>query len=124
MKTSTKQILKIMNVISWIIFVSLCIRTGAILFSCFVSIFINPVAAKDLHIGLNLSGLKEFGLGPYLILVSLIIILSALKAFMFYRIIQIFLKINFIQPFSSEVAKLISGISYVALTIGGLAITA
>src|SRR6266481_4669034 len=111
MKASTKQILKIMNVLSWIIFVCLCIRAGSILFSCFVSLFINPVAAKDLYIGLNLSGLKEFGDTPYLIMVLLIIILSVLKAFVFYRVIKIFMKINFVQPFSLEIAKLISGIS-------------
>src|ERR1700752_2675726 len=67
MKISTKQILKVMNVLSWIIFVCLCIRTGAILFSCFVSLFLNPVAAKDLYIGLNLYDLKHLGMGHYLI---------------------------------------------------------
>src|ERR1700758_1675699 len=112
MKTSTKQILNVMNVLSWIIFVCLCIRTGAIFFSCFVSVFLNPVAAKDLYIGLNLYDLKQLGMGHYLIMVLFILILSALKAFMFYRVIKIFMKINYVRPFSSEVAELISRISY------------
>jgi hypothetical protein len=124
MKTSTKQILKVMNVLSWIIFIGLCIRTGAIIYSFFVSLFFDPVSAKDLYVGLNLSDIKEFDTMHYLTLVLLIIFLSTLKALLFYRVIKIFMKINFVQPFSTEVVQLITKISYIALTIGMLTIAA
>jgi hypothetical protein len=50
--------------------------------------------------------------------VSLIIALSALKAYIFYLVIKIFLKLNLHKPFSTEVSVLISRISHVALEIG------
>jgi len=118
MKTKTKKILTIMNIISWVVFIGLCIKTGAILYSFFVSLFINPVAASNLHLGLNLSNLYRFNISHYATIVSLIIFLSGLKAYLFYLLIKIFLKINFVHPFSTEVSLLISRISYVALGIG------
>jgi hypothetical protein len=118
MKATTKQILKVMHIISWIIFIGLCIQTGVILYSFFVSLFINPVAAKNLDSGLNLSNIYRYDKGHYISLVSFFIVLSALKAYTFYFIIKVFLKINLVHPFSTEVSQLITRISYFALGIG------
>jgi hypothetical protein len=52
----TNQILQILKVASWIMFIGLCIKTGAMIISFFVSLFINPEGAKDLYMGMNLSG--------------------------------------------------------------------
>jgi len=52
------------------------------------------------------------------------IILSFLKAFLFYLVVKIFLKINLVNPFSEDVSLLISRIGYIALTIGILTIIA
>lgn len=123
MKTNTTTVLKITKVLSWVIFIGLCIQTGAILYSYFVSMFINSVGAKNLHLGLNLSELYNNNATYYTILVLLLALISGLKAYMFYFIIKIFFKINFIHPFSTEVLSLITKISYVALTIGVLAIS-
>jgi hypothetical protein len=57
MKIATKQVLRILHVIAWIIFLGLCIKTGSILYSFFVSLFINTIAAKNIHMGLDLSDL-------------------------------------------------------------------
>jgi uncharacterized protein YhhL (DUF1145 family) len=40
------------------------------------------------------------------------------KAHLFFLMIRVFLKINLVHPFSKEVSKLISSISYVAFEIG------
>ena len=124
MKTKTKQILATMNFMAWIIFIGLCIKTGAILYSFFVSLVINPVGAKNLYLGLNLSDLYNFNIWHYAAIVSLIIFLSGLKAYIFYLVTKIFLKINFVHPFSTDVSLLISRISYVALGIGILTLAA
>ena len=113
-----------MHIVSWIIFIGLCIKTGDILFSFFVSLAINPEGAKNLHMGLNLSGLYDFDRGHYITVVSYIICLSALKAYLFYLVIKIFLKINLVQPFSTEMSSLISKISRVALGVGILTLIA
>ncbi|HYK46430.1 MAG TPA: DUF2975 domain-containing protein [Parafilimonas sp.] len=118
MKTKTKRILTILNVTSWIIFLGLCVKTGAILYSFFVSLVLNPPAAENLHLGLDLSNLYQHDTGHYTVVVSLIIFLSGLKAYLFYLVVRIFMKINFVHPFSTEVSVLISRISYVAIGIG------
>ena len=124
MKTKTKQILSVINIIAWIIFIGLCIETGAILYSFFVSRAINPVAAKNLFDGLDLSVLYNFNIKYYDAVVLTIIIISAIKAYLLYLITRIFLKINFVHPFSEEVSLLISRISYVAISCGIITITA
>src|SRR5690349_992772 len=117
MKPTTKVILTILHVVSWIIFLGLCIKTGAFLYSFFVSLAINPDAAKNLYMGLNLSNIYYFDKGYYIVLASSIIVVSALKALLFYFVVKIFLKINLVKPFSEDVSRLISGIGYVALGI-------
>lgn len=124
MKKKTHELLLVMQVLTWFIFIGLCIKTGAILISFFVSEFINPAAAINLYLGLNLSSLKEFSNMHYSIIVLLTIMLSVLKAFMFYVVIKIFLKLNLVQPFSTDVSLLIKRISYVALVIGLLGVIA
>lgn len=118
MKSRTKQILATLHILCWIIFIGLCIKTGAILYSAFVSIAINPGAAKNIYLGLDLAELYNFGIPNYIALVSLVIVTTALKAYIFYVAIRIFLKINYSHPFSQPVAALITKISYVALSIG------
>ena len=118
MKSRTKLVLKIMHILAWIIFIGICIKTGAIGFSFFVSMAINPAAAHNLHMGLDLSALYAYGTGHYAGLVVLILLVSALKAFVFYLVVKIFMKINFMHPFSEPVSKLITGIAYMSLIIG------
>jgi hypothetical protein len=124
MKKKTHELLLIMQVLTWIIYIGLCIKTGALLISFFVGEFINPEAANNLHLGLNLFNLRQFSTTHYFIMVLLVIALWALKAGMFYLVIKIFSKLNLIQPFSNQVATLIRRISYVALSIGIVAVIA
>ena len=124
MATSTSFIMKTMNVIFWIIFIGLCIKTGAILYSFFVSMVINPVASQNLYSGLNLSGLYNFGIEHYCIIVSMLIILTGLKAYIGYRVVNIFIEMKMEKPFSEGVNNIITKISQIALWAGVLAIVA
>ena len=118
MKSNTKQVLTILKVIAWIIFIGVCIKTGVVLYSFLVSLFLNPDATANLHMGLNLTDLYNYNIWNYVGVVSLIIFLLALKAYIFYLVIKVFEKINFVQPFSIEVSLLISRIATVAIEIG------
>ncbi len=124
MKTQTKDILKIMQVLTWIVFIGACIKAGAILFSFFVSLFVNPEGAKNLYSGLDLSDLQQYNLWYYVSLISCIIGSTCLRAYILYLVIKVFLKLNLVHPFSQEVASLISKISQTALGIGLLNIIA
>jgi len=122
MKKKTHELLLVMKILSWVVFFGLCIKTGVLAITFFVSEFINPIASKNLYLGLNLSNLKQFSNLHYSAFIILVIFLTALKSYMFYLVIQIFLKLNLMNPFSISVALLIKRISYVALAIGALAV--
>lgn len=124
MKTNTKQILRITNVISWIIFVGLCVKAGAIAVTSGISLFVNPGAAADLHLRLDLSDLFNYGKEHYIMMVLLIILLTVLKAVIFYLVIRIFSDLDINKPFSRNVAMLTRVISYVAFASGLIAMAA
>ena len=109
--------LMLITVVIWSIFIGLCIQAGALLFT-FVYSFINPIVAENLYEGLNLSALLQTNPWYYGGVASILVFIMGQKAYLFYLMIRVFLKINLVQPFSREVSKLISKISYVAFQIG------
>lgn len=124
MSATSNTVLKIMNVVFWIVFIGLCIKTGAIITSFCVSLFVNAQGAGDLYLGLNLAELMAFSKYHYISTVSLLIALYALKAYIAYLVVKIFMKFNVSSPFSSEVTSLITRISYCALNAGVLSLVA
>src|ERR1044072_3085102 len=103
MKRTKKVSLTILHVISWIIFLGLCVETAAIIYSFFVPLAINPEGADNLYMKLNLSNLYNFDKGYYIVLVSSIIVVSSLKSLLFYFVVKIFLKINLVKPFRRRI---------------------
>ncbi|AQG79903.1 DUF2975 domain-containing protein [Spirosoma montaniterrae] len=118
MTTTNTTVLKIMNVFFWIVFIGLCIKTGALLVSLFVSLFVNPAGAKNLYMGLDLSNVQTYSQSYYVHLASLIIALNGLKAFIAYLVVKIFLKFDLSKPFNHDITALINTISHVALGAG------
>lgn len=112
-------ILKALEVISWMVFIGLCIDSGAYLFR-FIFSFIKPHYFKDII----LAEMQEKQLGHYIGIMSFIIALSLMKAYLFYLVIKIFLKLNLVKPFDAEIAKLIEKISYETFTIAIVSIIA
>ena len=124
MKTKTDRILSIMKFLFWLVFIGLCIKTGAIILSFIISLFSHSETAGDLYLELNLAELYKDHFGHYICLVFLIIILSALKTYIAFLVTKIFIKINFETPFNSIAANLLIKISHVALATGILALIA
>lgn len=122
MTRTDSTILKIMNVLFWIVFIGLCIKTGALLISFFVSLFINPEAARDLYLGLNLQDLYAYSKSQYIFTATLFIVLTGQKAYIAYYVIKIFIKFNLSKPFNSKLSDLFLKISHTALGAGVLAI--
>ncbi len=120
-RITTNQILKVLQILSWIIFIGLCIETGGIIVSTFLSLFINPLAVENSWGGSDyLSSLYGVSKEHYVVISITMIIVSVLKAIMFYLIVKLFVdkKLNFSQPFSMELKRFISNLSYLALGIG------
>ena len=122
--TTNSTVLKVMNVLFWIAFIGLCIKTGAILTSFMVSLFVNAAGAGDLYLGLNLSELYSFNHLYYIFTVSLLIALTGLKAYIAYLAVKFFLKFDLSKPFTKELTGLFLRISYVSMGTGVLAIIA
>lgn len=112
----TNIILTTLHVLAWILFVGICIKTGVLIFSLFITLLIS--GAENLHKGINLSSLYDYSIWHYVALSSLLIFISGLKAYLFYLAILIFRKLNLVNPFSTEVSEYISKISYTAIKIG------
>lgn len=116
-KWTQQPSLMLITVIIWSIFIGLCIQAGTLLFTFGYSFF-KPTVAQDLYEGLNLYPLFLDEVWFYVGIVTLILSIAILKAQLFYTMIRIFLKIDLIHPFSKEIAKLISTLSYIAFEIG------
>ncbi|MFC1226753.1 DUF2975 domain-containing protein [Pedobacter sp. BG31] len=123
-KASVNNLISVVKVLTWIVFVGLCIKTGSLIISFTISITESHLAAKDLYKGLDLSPLLEHSPSQYVTLMLLLILSWAAKAFLFFIAIKIFLKINLEHPFSDKMAALIINLSYVSLVIGILTIMA
>lgn len=124
MKTKSTYVLKILDVIAWVVFLGLCIKAGALLYSFYVSMHLNEIAAKNLYMGLNLFELKEVNSIAYATLVLSIVAIIIAQALLFYTVIQIFRKINFISPFHESISKLIKKMALYSLIIGLLSVLA
>lgn len=122
MKTQTTTVLTIMKVLIWIVFIGLCIKTGALIISFLISLFGNPLAAYDLYLGFDLSSVQELGQWHYICYISTLIIFTGLKAEIAYLAIKIFMKFNLEHPFSESVSQLIGRIARMALIAGILVI--
>jgi hypothetical protein len=124
MKTKNPVLLTVMHVIFWIIFVGLCIKAGAILFSVIVSLAVNAEGARDLYQGLNLHELYTYSRMHYIQTVSFLLVLAGLKAYIAYLVVRIFLVFDLSRPFNPNLTDLFLKISYYSLAMGVLAIVA
>ena len=84
-KIGTPQILKILNILSWIIFIGLCVEAGMYLFNGIYTMTINSYNARFLH----LLDLYNYSPSFYIQEICFISIVAILKAIMFYFIVKI-----------------------------------
>lgn len=119
-KITTSQLLKVVHVISWVLFIGLCVETGGILCNSLYAFFWNPAAAANFWEGANLLPLLTHDPGYFLVITCIMTIAAVFKTLIFYLIIVLLGKkgLNFSSPFSSELHRFLSSISYLTLGIG------
>jgi hypothetical protein len=120
-KWVTQHGLMLITIVIWSIFIGLCIKAGALMFTTIYSFF-KPIVAQNLYEGLNLYGLRNDEIWFYVGLVSLLVVIACQKAYIFFLMIRIFLTINLNHPFSKKVSDLISEIASVVIQTGLLII--
>jgi hypothetical protein len=117
---TTPQILKTLYLLSWIIFVGVCVEAGGFIFNAFFTLVLNPVDAKHFWQEVDLSGLYAYDHGHFFAETFAMSIVAVLRAVMFYLIIKLLHddKLNMEKPFSRETLRFIFSMSYIALLIG------
>lgn len=114
-----KQVLNVLYVVSWIIFVGLCIQAGGYLTNA-VFTLVKPEMVKYLWHEADLSALFSFSHRHYFGLTLLIGFVASAKAWLFFVIIKMLAskELNFKQPFVRQVQRFVLTLSILSLTIG------
>ena len=117
---TTNQVLKVLQVLSWIIFIGLCVEAGAIIVNTIITLFINPPGVENFWEGPTLLELYRFDRGHFTVVALVMIIVAVLKAIMFYIIVKLFVdkKLNMSRPFNAALRSFMVKLSYLALGIG------
>ena len=117
---NTKQMLRILHVLAWILFVGLGIEAGGFIVCAFFAI-VNPDVVKNLWLwqDVDLSGLFPYR-QHFLEITVLMSITGVLKAILFYLVVTILYdrKLDSPQPFSPRLGRFLSRIAYLSLLIG------
>ncbi len=112
---------KAIQTICWLIFAGYCVQTGALLFNYIYSLF-KPIATHNLHLGLELSALYARSKVSYTLTFSVIVAISALKAYLLFTALKFFKTLKLEMPFSENVQKIIAKITYFTFSIGIISI--
>lgn len=110
-------VFKGLHVVAWVIFVGLCIEVGGLIVNFIFSLY-NPEFVGKLYQKLDLSQMYERSKWAFFSMYSFILVISVLKAYLFYVVIRMISKLDLLKPFNNFVAGQISKISYYTLSIG------
>jgi Protein of unknown function (DUF2975) len=118
-KIGTKQILILLQILSWIIFLGLCIETGGIIFNTVYALY-KPIVAKYFWNGADLSALYTHDKGHFITQTILMCIVAVMKTLIFYLIVKIFYdkKFNIAKPFNPALTNRVFNIAYLCLGAG------
>jgi hypothetical protein len=106
-----------LQIVSWVIFVGLCIEAGAMIVNFAFSLF-KPEFVQNLYQKLDLSQMYNTNIWVYFGMYGFILTISIFKAYLFYVVITLLHKLDLLKPFNSYVANQIKKISYITLGIG------
>lgn len=111
--TKTTRILRVMRVLAWLVVMGFVAQAGAMLISFGVS-WVNPGAARNLYMGLNLYVLRQSYLGHYIMLFIVMVALLLMKAYIWFLVTKTLSGITLANPFKMQVAQILERISYIS----------
>lgn len=110
-------VFKGLHIVAWVIFVGLCIEAGGLIVNFVFSLY-KPEFVQNLYQKLDLSQMYSRSKWAFFSMYSFILIISILKAYLFYVVILLISKLDLAKPFNSYVANQITKISYYTFSIG------
>ena len=123
MSKGNNFVFKALNVVAWIIFVGLSIEAGGLIVNFIFSLY-KPEFVQNLYQKLDLSEMYNRSQWAFFSMYSFILVISILKAYLFYVVIRLISKLDLEKPFNSFVSNQITIISYYTLSIGLLSYVA
>lgn len=117
MSKTNNFVFTFLRIVAWVIFVGLCIEAGGLIVNFIFSIY-KPEFVPNLYQKLDLSGMYKRSKWAFFSMYSFILVISILKAVLFYIVIKLVTKIDLSKPFNSFVSRHISQISYYTFSIG------
>lgn len=117
MSKRNKYIFKGLHVVAWVIFIGLCVEAGAMLVNLIVSIY-NPQFIQHLYQKLDLSAIYHQSKWNFFCIYSFVIVLSVLKAYLFYIVIRLLQRMDLSKPFNNFTSEQITKLSYFTFFIG------
>lgn len=117
MPKSNNFVFKFLRIVAWVIFVGLCIEAGGLIVN-FVFTLYKPEFVQNLYQKLDLSEMYERSKWAFFSMYSFILVISILKAVLFYVVVILVSEIDLSKPFNSFVSRQISQISYYTFSIG------
>ena len=116
METKKDYLLIVLHILSWIIFVGLCVEAGGFLFNTLCTLFYNSGGAANFWMKSDLSALYAFDQSQFVTLTVIMVIAAVLKAIMFYVIVKLFhdKKLDLIAPFNESFGRGLYNLSYLA----------
>lgn len=121
MSKTNNFVFKALYIVAWIIFVGLCIETGAMVVHFIFSIF-KPEFIPNLYPKLDLTEMYNRSPWAFFSMQTLVLAIAFLKAYLFYIVIKLMGKLDLSNPFNSFVSKQIMKISYYTFSIGILSL--
>jgi hypothetical protein len=115
----TEQLIKVVRFMAWLTFIKLCVQAGGFLFNTFYVLAINEIGAHKFWNELDLSNLLEHSKSDFITLTSLMIIVSTLKALLFYLTVKVFYdkKLNLNRAFAPGLERYLENSAYVCFGI-------
>lgn len=119
LRIGTRHILMLLKILTWIIFLGLCVEAGGIIFNSAYVLY-RPAVATYFWNGANLSELYAHDKGHFITQTVLMSIAAVMKALIFYLILKLFYdkKFSIAKPFSPDVTGIVFKISYCCLGAG------
>ena len=117
MKAKNNFVFIVLNIVAWIIFVGLSIEAGGLIVNFVFSVF-KPEMVQNLYQKMDLSELYNRSQWAFYSMYSFVLVISILKAYLFYIVIMLLLKLDLEKPFSTFVSTQITQMSYFTFSIG------
>lgn len=117
MAKTNKFVFDGLHIVAWIIFVGLSIEAGGMIVNFFFGVF-KPETIPYLYQKLDLTEMYTKSKWAFFSMYSFIVVISFMKAFLFYLVIKLLSKLDLSKPFNTVVSKQITQISYCTFSIG------